>query len=77
MSRLMIVASLLVGGTFLSASAAHAYIDPGTGSVLLQSLIGGVAAAFAVISLYYNRLKFFIRKFLSRANRRVGRAISK
>jgi hypothetical protein len=36
---------------------AYAYLDPGTASLLLQGIIGGVAAAITVVSLYYNRLK--------------------
>ncbi len=43
---------------------AFAYLDPGTGSMLLQGLIGGIAASIAVISLYYHRFKTFLfRKF--------------
>jgi len=36
---------------------AYAYLDPGTGSLLLQGIIGGIAASITVVSLYYNRLK--------------------
>ena len=32
---------------------AHAYIDPGTGSILLQALLGLVAAVGAYITLYW------------------------
>ncbi|MEQ9449105.1 MAG: hypothetical protein RLN70_09405 [Rhodospirillaceae bacterium] len=46
---------------------AHAYLDPGTASILLQSIIGGIAAGFAVISLNYNRLKSKISRWLNRA----------
>lgn len=36
---------------------AYAYLDPGTGSMLLQSLIGAVAAAGMVLSLFWQRIK--------------------
>jgi hypothetical protein len=36
---------------------AYAYLDPGTGSLLLQGIIGGIAASITVVSLYYGRLK--------------------
>jgi hypothetical protein len=36
---------------------AHAYLDPGTGSMLLQGIIGGIAAGFAVLSLTWHRIK--------------------
>ena len=41
------------------SAAAHAYLDPGTGSILVQSLLAGIAGAAAVISLYWQRLKAF------------------
>ncbi len=40
----------------LSASAAHAYIDPGSGSMLLQLLLGGVAGLVVLAKLYWQRL---------------------
>jgi nitrate/nitrite transporter NarK len=41
------------------SAAAHAYLDPGTGSMLVQSLLAGVAGAVAVIGLYWQRVKAF------------------
>ncbi len=38
-------------------SKAHAYIDPGTGSLMLQALIGGVAGGLFMIKIYWRRLK--------------------
>lgn len=36
---------------------AHAYLDPGTGSMMLQLLLGGVAGALVVLRLYWYRIK--------------------
>lgn len=41
------------------SAAAHAYLDPGTGSILVQSLLAGIAGAVAVIGLYWQRVKAF------------------
>jgi hypothetical protein len=41
------------------SAAAHAYLDPGTGSILVQSLLAGVAGAVAVVSVYWQRVKAF------------------
>lgn len=57
---LILLAVELAGFT----SAAHAYLDPGTGSILVQSLLAGIAGAAAVFSLYWRRIKDFF------ANRR-------
>ncbi len=46
---------------------AYAYLDPGTASILLQAIIGGIAAGFAVISLNYHRLKSKISKWFSKS----------
>ncbi len=35
---------------------ADAYLDPGTGSMLLQVLLGGVAAVGVVARLYWHRV---------------------
>ena len=42
-----------------------AYLDPGTGSMLLQVLLGGFAAVGVAVRLYWHRLAaFFPRKNL-------------
>lgn len=38
-----------------------AYLDPGTGSVILQILVGGVAAAAVTAKFYWRRLLRFLR----------------
>jgi hypothetical protein len=37
----------------------HAYLDPGTGSMALQLLVGGVVAVLATVKVYWARLKSF------------------
>jgi Na+/proline symporter len=41
------------------SAAANAYLDPGTGSILVQSLLAGIAGAAAVVGLYWQRCKAF------------------
>ena len=36
---------------------AHAYLDPVTGSMIIQGLIGAIAGAAVAIKLYWRRLK--------------------
>lgn len=44
-------------------STCFAYLDPGLGGVILQSIIGGLAAGIGVISIYWNKFKsIFIKK---------------
>ena len=41
---------------------AHAYLDPGTGSLIIQGLIASVAAGLIVVRAYWGRLKSFYKK---------------
>jgi len=41
------------------ATPAHAYLDPGTGSFLLQLLLGGAAGALVIAKLYWQRMRAF------------------
>ena len=43
-------------------SKAQAYIDPGSGSIILQALLGALAAAGATVSIYWNKFKNFFKK---------------
>jgi hypothetical protein len=55
-----IIVSLAASAILLSANDAHAYLDPGTGSILLQALIGGIAAGLVVIKLYWHKFKVLL-----------------
>jgi hypothetical protein len=41
---------------FVIVSSAHAYLDPGTGSIILQGLIATLAAGAVFIKLYWYKL---------------------
>jgi hypothetical protein len=58
---------LVIGGSavlILSASygTAFAYLDPGTGSIILQSLIAGIIGSMAFARMYWTRLKEIVRR---------------
>ena len=52
----------LIVGLILYTSPAYAYLDPGTGSMLLQGLIAGLAAFISVLSIYWQKVKTFFGK---------------
>ncbi len=43
----------------LTTSPAHAYLDPGTGSMLLQGLIAAVAGVMVTARMYWHKIKGF------------------
>ena len=42
---------------FLIPATAHAYIDPSSGSLVLQTTIGAVLSALFVVKLYWKRIR--------------------
>ena len=52
----------LIVGLISYTSPAYAYLDPGTGSMLLQGLIGGLAVTISVLSIYWQKVKAFFGK---------------
>jgi|AntAceMinimDraft_3_1070362.scaffolds.fasta_scaffold00311_8 hypothetical protein len=49
-----------------AASPAYAYLDPGTGSMMVQVLLAAVAAAGVSISIFWGRLRTFFHRVFGR-----------
>lgn len=60
-SRRALAPLLVVLTTLLATPRAEAYLDPGTGSILLQSLVAAAAALAVGLRLYWRRLKSLFR----------------
>jgi hypothetical protein len=43
-------------------SKAEAYLDPSTGSMVLQVVAGGVIAGLAAMKLYWSRIRSILRR---------------
>jgi hypothetical protein len=54
--------ALTIFWCFIPMDSAHAYLDPGSGSMLLQLLLGGVAGLAVVLKLYWAQFKDRIHK---------------
>jgi hypothetical protein len=46
--------------TLFFTGPAWAYLDPGTGSMMLQLLLGGITGAMVVGKLYWHRFREFV-----------------
>jgi hypothetical protein len=53
---------ILIFFYFILISRANAYIDPGSGSIILQAIIGALAAGGLTIKIYWNKFKNFFKK---------------
>jgi hypothetical protein len=52
---------MVIGFFAFGVTTAQAYLDPGTGSMILQAIIGAVAGALIVIKLYWYKLTNFFK----------------
>ena len=57
------LAFVLITIVFGLSQPAYAYLDPGTGSIILQSIFGGIAAASALGAMYWRNFKNFLSRF--------------
>ena len=53
---------------FFINTNAYAYLDPGTGSFILQAIIGFLAAISAGFIYYWNKVKNFFLKIFKKNN---------
>lgn len=67
-------AVLVIVGCSFAALPAHAYLDPGTGSIILQSLLAGIAVAIGVLRLYWQRFKSFLGSLTGSADEPAAKA---
>ena len=56
----------------LTSQDVHAYIDPGTGSLIIQFLIASAVGALFLIKVYWNKVKAFFSNLSSRARKGNG-----
>ena len=56
---ILIVTSILL---IFSGDDCYAYLDPGTGSMLLQGLLAGIMVVGTTIGIYWKRLKKFFTR---------------
>jgi len=51
--KILVFLSIILG--LESPQEAHAYLDPGSGSMILQLLLGGIAGVSVVLKLYWQQ----------------------
>jgi hypothetical protein len=65
-SRTSFLLVLALGVFTLAQADAHAYIDPGTTSLWLQTVIGGIAALIVMTRAYWRHSIARVRRWLGR-----------
>ncbi len=63
MNKTSIIVGRLLGVSLATYSvASHAYLDPGTASIILQGTIAAIAGAAITLKLYWYRIKSMFTK---------------
>jgi hypothetical protein len=63
---------LLALPLLLLPSVAHAYLDPGTGSYVLQLLIGGLLGGLFAVGMFWRRVVAFFKRLFTRGSKDDG-----
>ena len=53
----------------VTQTSSHAYLDPGTGSVILTAILGTLAALLATVQAYWIKFKKLIIKLLNKSKK--------
>ena len=61
--NVLILAVILI---FWPIRKAHAYIDPGTGSYIIQVMIGGLLGAAFALKVYWKKVKAYFSNLFSK-----------
>ena len=68
MFRFIFISSLVFFCIF--SVNAFAYLDPGTGSIILQAIIGAITAFFTSMYIFWAKVKNFFRKIFKKNNKK-------
>lgn len=60
---------LILSLILFSTKNAYAYLDPGTGSIILQAILGAIAAGISYCTFYWNKVKNFIKKIINKQDK--------
>lgn len=71
-ARLALTLWLTAGAWLLFIPAAHAYLDPGSTSVIFGALVAGAMGAGMVLKTFWRRLTDFFRRDGDDADREAG-----
>ena len=67
--RLIAIFLCLVSVSLVFPQKAHAYLDPGTGSYILQLLIAALIGAIFAVKLFWNNIKIFLKRLFYKGKR--------
>jgi hypothetical protein len=67
MSKILINFILLY---YFSINPAHAYLDPGIGSIILQAVVGLIAVVVTTFGIYWDKFKNYYQKIKNKIKKK-------
>jgi len=58
--------TVVIAALMAFPSTSHAYLDPGSGSYIIQILIAGFVAGSFAIKVYWRKIKAFLQSFFNK-----------
>jgi len=62
MKKILSLLLFTAAGLTLFSPKAHAYLDPGSGSLLIQLIVAGLIGASMTIKIYWQKISSFFAK---------------
>ena len=69
LSRIWLLAGLALLVSPILLRPAYGYLDPGTGSYIIQLLVGGLLGGLFAIGLFWKRVLAFVKRLFTPQNR--------
>lgn len=69
LKRFTAVLAIILVISLLTPKQAYAYIDPGTGGMIIQGIIGLLAGALVFVGIFWKRVTLFIKSIFKRSNK--------
>lgn len=67
------VAAVILAMVLLSGpDSAHAYIDPGSGSIIIQAIVAAVVGMAVTLKLFWQKIKMSVLSLFSRRQKEEG-----
>jgi hypothetical protein len=64
--RILVICFLVLFFRFVFPASAYAYLDPGSGSFILQIIIASIMGLIFMVKLYWKKIRAFFDNIFSR-----------
>ena len=68
-SKTLVISRLTLVGAVIfiwASQPAYAYLDPGTGTIIIQGIVGAAAAASTILAIYWSKFKTFLMRVMGK-----------